>query len=156
MREAIIALVQGDAARHSPFMQDNQTPPAPEMSPDMSQKSPRSADPIRLRLRLHFGDLLMLGPGKADLLEGIRDTGSIAAAGRGMTMSYKRAWSLVEEMNTAFRAPLVHSSRGGAHGGGASLTEMGELVLTHYRHLEEITLQAGQDDIAALEALLAP
>ncbi len=126
------------------------------MSPDMPQKSPRSAAPIRLRLRLHFGDLLMLGPGKADLLEGIRDTGSIAAAGRGMSMSYKRAWSLVEEMNTAFRAPLVHSSRGGAHGGGASLTEMGELVLAHYRHLEEITLQAGQDDIAALEALLAP
>ncbi|WP_319003296.1 winged helix-turn-helix domain-containing protein [Celeribacter naphthalenivorans] len=126
------------------------------MSPDKPEKSPRSAAPIRLRLRLHFGDLLMLGPGKADLLEGIRDTGSIAAAGRGMSMSYKRAWSLVEEMNAAFRAPLVHSSRGGAHGGGASLTEMGELVLTHYRQLEEITLQAGQDEIAALEALLAP
>ncbi|NIY81066.1 LysR family transcriptional regulator [Celeribacter sp. HF31] len=129
---------------------------SPDMSPDIPEESPRSAAPIRLRLRLHFGDLLMLGPGKADLLEGIRDTGSIAAAGRGMSMSYKRAWSLVEDMNTAFRAPLVHSSRGGAHGGGASLTEMGEVVLAHYRRLEEITLQAGQDDIAAIEALLAP
>jgi molybdenum-dependent DNA-binding transcriptional regulator ModE len=30
-------------------------------------------------------------PGKADLLEHIRDTGSIAAAGRRMHMSYRRA-----------------------------------------------------------------
>ncbi|MBW6417366.1 winged helix-turn-helix domain-containing protein [Celeribacter sp. PS-C1] len=121
-----------------------------------SDALPATPSPIRLRLRLHFGDVLKLGPGKADLLEGIRDTGSIAAAGRGMSMSYKRAWSLVEEMNAAFRAPLVHSSRGGAQGGGASLTEMGERVLAHYRRLEEIILQAGQDDIAAIEALLAP
>ncbi|WP_425429530.1 winged helix-turn-helix domain-containing protein [Celeribacter neptunius] len=137
-------------------MQDNQNPPAQKTPDATSQDTPGNAVPIRMRLRLHFGDLLMLGPGKADLLEGIRDTGSIAAAGRGMSMSYKRAWSLVEEMNTAFRLPLVHSSRGGAHGGGASLTETGEAVLAHYRRLEAITLQTGQDEIAAIEALLAP
>ena len=73
----------------------------------------------RLRLRIVFGDDAMLGPGKADLLEHIRDTGSIAAAGRRMDMSYKRAWMLVEEMNGAFRDPVVSSTRGGAKGGGA-------------------------------------
>src|SRR5258706_9681628 len=54
------------------------------------------------------------GPGKAQLLEGIRDTGSIAAAGRRMKMSYSRAWGLVEEMNTQFRGPLGASAKGGA------------------------------------------
>src|SRR6056297_3052108 len=85
----------------------------------------------RLRIRIVFGENAMLGPGKADLLEGIRDTGSIAAAGRTMSMSYKRAWTLVEEMNKAFRDPLVESTRGGARGGGARLTEAGEAVLAH-------------------------
>jgi molybdate transport system regulatory protein len=95
-----------------------------------------------LRLRIVFGDSAMLGPGKAELLERIRDTGSIAAAGRAMAMSYKRAWLLVEEMNQAFREPLVASSRGGAQGGGAALTEAGQAVLTHYRKLEEIMAEA--------------
>ena len=87
----------------------------------MTQKSdPRT----RLRLRILFGDKVMLGPGKAELLGLIRETGSISAAGRGMKMSYKRAWMLVEEMNAAFREPVVESVRGGAGGGG----EAGELL----------------------------
>ena len=108
----------------------------------------------RLRLRVVFGDDAMLGPGKADLLEHIREAGSIAAAGRRMGMSYKRAWTLVEEMNAAFRAPLVDSARGGAKGGGARLTETGQAVLAHYRKLEDAAGAAGSEEIAALEALL--
>jgi molybdate transport system regulatory protein len=107
-----------------------------------------------LRIRIVFGDDAMLGPGKADLLERIRETGSIAAAGRSMSMSYKRAWSLVEEMNRAFRAPLVCSTRGGAKGGGAWLTEAGEAVLAHYRKLEEITAEAGAARIGLIRSML--
>jgi molybdate transport system regulatory protein len=108
----------------------------------------------RLRLRLLIGDA-MLGPGKADLLEAIRATGSIAAAGRTMTMSYKRAWSLVEEMNRAFHGPLVARARGGKQGGGAHLTDLGAEVLARYRRLESLAAQAGAEEIAALSALLA-
>jgi hypothetical protein len=49
------------------------------------------SDDTRLRLRILFGPRAMLGPGKAELLEHIRDTGSITAAGQRMGMSYKRA-----------------------------------------------------------------
>ncbi|MEZ5799075.1 MAG: LysR family transcriptional regulator [Paracoccaceae bacterium] len=108
----------------------------------------------RLHLRLFFG-AFKFGPGKADLLERIRDTGSISAAGRQMGMSYKRAWSLVEDMNAAFAEPLVASARGGAGGGGARLTETGQRVLRHFRAVEAATLAAGAPDIAALQALLA-
>src|ERR1044071_7503864 len=79
----------------------------------------------RARLRIYFDAETMLGPGKADLLEGIRETGSIAAAGRRMGMSYKRAWTLVDPLNHAFREPLVVSVAGGRAGGGASLTPAG-------------------------------
>jgi molybdate transport system regulatory protein len=109
----------------------------------------------RLRIRIVFGADAMLGPGKADLLEGIRETGSIAAAGRTMSMSYKRAWSLVEEMNAAFREPLVASQRGGPGGGGARLTEAGETVLGHYRELEEIMAEAGAERLAMLRGMLS-
>lgn len=108
----------------------------------------------RLSIRIVFGEEAMLGPGKAELLERIRDTGSIAAAGRGMEMSYKRAWLLVEEMNRAFRDPLVDSTRGGARGGGARLTPAGDAVLAHYRKLEEIMAEAGAARIGVLQAML--
>lgn len=110
--------------------------------------------PPNLRLRIVFGTNAMLGPGKVDLLQAIHDTGSIAAAGRSMGMSYKRAWMLVEAMNTAFRDPLVASARGGAKGGGAVVTPAGQAVLHQYRALEEITAQAGTAQIAALAAML--
>ncbi len=96
----------------------------------------------------------MLGPGKAELLERIRDTGSISAAGRDMKMSYKRAWMLVEEMNAAFRAPLVESARGGAGGGGARVTDEGLTVLALYRSAEAAAAQAAASDIAALKSML--
>lgn len=95
----------------------------------------RSAPP-GLRIRLVLGPDAMIGPGKADLLELIRETGSIAAAGRRMGMSYKRAWTLVETMNAAFEAPLVETARGGAAHGGAVLSPLGERILAAYRRLE--------------------
>lgn len=108
----------------------------------------------RLRLRLYFGDQLMFGPGKADLLQGIADEGSISAAGRRMGMSYKRAWMLVEEMNAAFAVPLVASARGGQGGGGARLTETGAEVLRLYREVLARAEAAAAVPIAELEAML--
>lgn len=110
--------------------------------------------PPRLSIRIVFGDEAMLGPGKAELLERIRETGSIAAAGRAMSMSYKRAWMLVEALNRVFREPLVESARGGARGGGARLTDAGEAVLANYRKLEEIMSEAGAARIGVLRSML--
>lgn len=105
-----------------------------------------SAASIRVNLR----EGVAFGPGKAQLLEGIRETGSIAAAGRRMKMSYSRAWGLVEAMNGEFRAPLVASVKGGASHGGAMLTPLGEQVLERYRRIEAAVTQAAAADLAAL------
>lgn len=107
----------------------------------------------RLHLRIEF-DGLRLGPGKARLLELIRDEGSISAAGRAMGMSYKRAWSLVEEMNAAFALPLVVSVRGGTRGGGAEVTAEGLAVLAAYRRLEAMLLAEGEAEIATIRGAL--
>ena len=108
-----------------------------------------------VHLRITLGGGFAVGPGKADLLEGIHQTGSIAAAGRRMKMSYKRAWSLVESMNAAFREPLVTTSRGGSDRGGAALTKTGEAVLESYRRMQELARNAIGDEIEKLNALVA-
>jgi molybdate transport system regulatory protein len=53
-----------------------------------------------------------IGPGKAALLESIRETGSISAAARTMGMDYKRAWLLIDTLNRAFRRPSVARTTG--------------------------------------------
>lgn len=102
------------------------------------------------RLRVVLEPDVAIGPGKADLLEGIRETGSIAAAGRRMGMSYKRAWYLIDSMNGCFRAPLVAAVKGGRAGGGARLTALGEDVLARYRRMEALTAAAVAAELKAL------
>jgi molybdate transport system regulatory protein len=109
----------------------------------------------RLTLRIDFDQERAIGPGKIRLLELIGSHGSIAAAGRQMGMSYRRAWLLVDSINRCFRQPAVASQAGGQHGGGASLTELGLAVVQHYRAVESAALAAGAADIAALSAALA-
>jgi len=92
---------------------------------------------LRAQLRLMLGDEIAFGPGKADLLDAIRTTGSISAAGKKMGMSYRRAWLLVDAMNRCFKEPLVATVKGGVKGGGTQLTESGEKVLEQYRALQQ-------------------
>jgi molybdate transport system regulatory protein len=106
----------------------------------------------RLWLRLDLAPGVSIGPGKAELLRGIAETGSISAAGRRIGMSYKRAWQLVDALNRHFTAPLVNASRGGAHGGGATLTPLGREVLAAYQALQAA---AGECAAATLGQLAA-
>lgn len=104
-------------------------------------------------LRITLGDTAYIGPGRADLLELIDQTGSISAAGKAMGMSYKRAWGLVQALNEGFGRPLVEASRGGAEQGGARLTEPGRSVLQHYRAMQDKTRAAIAGDVLALRRL---
>jgi len=116
----------------------------------------RGAHEPRLSIRLHFADGAMLGPGKANLLSAIATTGSIAAAGRSMGMSYKRAWYLVETLNGYFGAPLVQASKGGRSGGSAILTTLGQEVLAAYRDVEHAARVAAGPGVARLHSLRHP
>lgn len=123
----------------------------PETAPDTAADGPRNGP--QARVRVHLDAELMLGPGKAELLEGIAATGSIAEAGRRMGMSYQRAWSLVQTLNAGFAEPLVERQRGGSGGGGARLTATGERVLEIYRAIERECQRAVDKRADALAAL---
>jgi molybdate transport system regulatory protein len=110
---------------------------------------------LKLKVQLYCGEEIAMGPGKADLLEAIRQHGSISAAGRAMEMSYRRAWLLVDAMNRCWTQPLVETSPGSAHGGGARVSAFGENVLTQYRALQaRIDEAADCSDFAALQAAI--
>jgi molybdate transport system regulatory protein len=106
-----------------------------------------------LRLRVMLGDGAYMGPGRADLLQGIAETGSIAAAGRRMSMSYRRAWLLVEALHQDFGSPMVTTAIGGRRGGGAQLTPLGEAVLQGYRQIVARCQTAAETEMQALAAL---
>jgi molybdate transport system regulatory protein len=101
--------------------------------------------PLRIRVKLGTA---AFGPGKADLLEKIGETGSISAAARAMRMSYKRAWQLVDEMNRMFAQPLIDAASGGAHGGGAMLTDLGARMVAAYRRIEKKVPAAVKRELA--------
>ncbi len=115
----------------------------------------RHPDRLGLHLRVVLADGVVIGPGRADLLQAIREHGSISAAGRATGMSYKRAWDLAEAVNSRFRTPLIETSAGGVAGGGTRLTEAGEAVLAAYRRIESAAEKAVNQEMQALAALLS-
>ncbi|WP_308719552.1 LysR family transcriptional regulator [Komagataeibacter xylinus] len=109
---------------------------------------------MRLTLRLDANGTPLLGHGKIRLLEQIGETGSISAAARAMGMSYRRAWLLVEAMNTTFARPLVSARPGG--GGGAGLSAEGEAVLRLYREIEQAAREAVRGPLETLAGMCSP
>lgn len=108
----------------------------------------------RFQLRLVAEKDVVLGPGKADLLDRIEACGSISAASRELGMSYKKAWQLIDTMNRHFPSPLIATAAGGAEGGGARVTALGHRVLDHYRALQRRLDPDACDDADALLTLM--
>ena len=104
-----------------------------------------------LSVRIDLDTEGRIGPGKIQLLENIREFGSISAAGRAMDMSYKRAWDLVDEINRICRQPAVDRQTGGKNGGGAALTPFGESLVARYRRIERDAASAVRKELAALK-----
>ena len=69
---------------------------------------------------------------RIQLLIAIKHSGSINKAAKEVPMSYKSAWEAVETMNNLSIHPIVQRETGGSGGGGTTLTQYGENLLTTY------------------------
>jgi len=107
-----------------------------------------------LTLRVLGARAAALGPGKAELIERIDQTGSISAAARAMGMSYRRAWQLVEALNADFREPVISTAVGGRQGGGASVTAYGRRLAARFRTMEDKASAAVAADLRRFAAEL--
>ena len=110
--------------------------------------------PHLIRPRIALQPELLLGPGKADLLQAIAEHGSISAAARSLGMGFRRAWALLNELQQAFERPLVETAAGGAGGGGARVTELGQAVLACYLDAEQACQEAAAAPLARLHRLM--
>ena len=120
----------------------------------MSRQAPHATG-LRFRIVLKPG--FVLGPGKADLLEAIDETASLTAATARFDMSYKRGWTLIQELNNGFGAPVVETHKGGSGGGGhATLTPLGRLILQRYRRMVADATAAVSAGVADLRRHLRP
>ncbi len=113
-----------------------------------------AAPQLKFRIRINKGEDIAVGPGKIALLEAIIDSGSITAAAKQLSMSYRRAWLLVDAMNRSFRAPVVETAKGGRLGGSTVVTPLGEEIVRRYRTIETIAAASARAEIASLLKLL--
>ncbi len=95
-----------------------------------------------------------IGPGKAELIERIAQSGSISAAARAMGMSYRRAWLLVDALNEDFSEQVVVTVAGGRRGGGASVTSFGRALTVRFRTMEKKAYAAIAVDLKYFTGLL--
>ncbi|AGL00816.1 molybdenum-binding protein [Desulfoscipio gibsoniae DSM 7213] len=82
-------------------------------------------------------DDAILGEGFFQILEYIRQTGSIAGAASAMGMSYRTAWGKIKNAERKCSIPLVITRVGGETGGGAKLTPEAVRLLQSYYHFKE-------------------
>jgi molybdate transport system regulatory protein len=97
-----------------------------------AKKTRHAAQEPGVRTKLFIADET-IGLGKINLLALLGEAGSISAAARQMGMSYRRAWFLLNSMQSGFRDPLFVTERGGSSKGGATLTPLGKDLIRRYR-----------------------
>jgi len=91
---------------------------------------------VRSKVWLETGGAPLLGEGRELLLCHIRREGSISAAARRMGLSYRKAWSYLDQMEQHLGTPLVHRRKGGARGGTATLTDTAVRLIDRYERLQ--------------------
>ena len=102
------------------------------------RKTPREKKDFHLRVKLQINtDEPVLGPGVAELLELVEETGSMKEACGRMGMSYSKGWKITGRAEQELGYPLILRSHGGRTGGSCSVTQEGLSLIRRYRALEE-------------------
>ena len=85
----------------------------------------------RNTVRLFAGEKCF-GPGVAQLLRHVQEFHSLRSAAKAMNMAYSKAWTIVKTSEETLGFKLLVSTKGGRHGGGASLSQKAENLLAAY------------------------
>lgn len=92
---------------------------------------------IKSRIWIEADDNILLGEGRVSLLKAIDKEGSLSKAAKSLSMSYKKAWSLIDAVNKRAEKPVTTLSVGGKGGGGAKLTEYGKSLVKTFETINE-------------------
>lgn len=92
---------------------------------------------IKSRLWIEGENGTFLAEGRVALLKEIDSLGSINAAAKNMKMSYRKAWEMINAMNSEATEPLVVKVSGGKNGGGTVVTETGKSAIKAFEKLNK-------------------
>jgi len=84
---------------------------------------------IKAKIWLESDSKCVIGKGRAELLNKVKELGSLSEVAKSMNMAYSHAWSEIKEIENVVGSPVIRTSRGGSNGGGSCLTEVGEEIL---------------------------
>ena len=91
---------------------------------------------IRSKIWLEIEGETVFGSGRRALLDEIDRLGSINKAAKAINISFRKALSYIQSMESRLGKVLVLRQAGGKNGGGASLTDDARNLLEKYRRLE--------------------
>ena len=92
---------------------------------------------VRYKLWFEKDQKFLLGEGSASLLDAINKLGSISQASKKVNISYKKAWKIIKDIETLTGETLIISKKGGIHGGGTVLTDVGKELLSEYMRINK-------------------
>ena len=87
---------------------------------------------VECHISIKKDGIRFLNPLETQLLQEIRNNGSLSGAAKKMEISYQHVWTMIDEMNRSAPSPLVLKQRGGANGGGTAISGYGERMLREY------------------------
>ncbi|GLU51155.1 winged helix-turn-helix domain-containing protein [Dyadobacter frigoris] len=112
-----------------------------------------SVKELRVRYWIYLDGNKFFGLGRAQLLKHIEESGSIANAAKAMGMSYKKAWAMVDDMNSRAQEPYVIAKKGGKSGGGTELTDAGRKMLGAYDNLNKKLASIAESEMEILSLI---
>jgi molybdate transport system regulatory protein len=92
---------------------------------------------VKSRIWIEKDDTPFLGYGRIQLLKEVDKTHSMSEAARSLNMSYKKAWRLLNEINSSAKEPVLDKQIGGKHGGGTHITPYGKGLIERFEKLNE-------------------
>ena len=92
---------------------------------------------VKSRIWIEKDNVPFLGNGRIQLLKEVDKTHSMNAAAKSLNMSYKKAWRLLNEINSSAKEPVLEKQIGGKDGGGTHITPYGKRLIERFEKLNE-------------------
>ena len=92
---------------------------------------------IKSRIWIEVDDRVFLGEGRIQLLKAVHQEGSLSKAAKFLNLSYKKAWHLLNSMNSSGKESVTINTIGGKGGGGTELTEYGKDLIRVFENINK-------------------
>lgn len=103
-----------------------------------AERVPSADDELKFKIRLRiYKNDLVFGPGVAELMRLVEETGSLSEACRRMDMAYSKGWKIIKRSEKDLGVALMKGTRGGETGGQTVLTGEGSDILRRYDEMKK-------------------